>query len=80
MANGRQGLAATYDSPLIGEPQAGGERHGDYSHEQLIRMDEKFRARVERAITAGDESPQGAAGLAKCARVTEIEMDCDQRA
>jgi hypothetical protein len=33
-----------------------------------------------RRFAAGDESPRGAADLAKCARVTEIKMNCDQRA
>jgi hypothetical protein len=31
--------------------------------EQLDRVNARFVERVERAIAAGDESPQGAAGL-----------------
>ena len=57
-----------------------GDEAEQWSHDRLLAMDKRFCDRVERAIAAGHESPQGAAGLAKCARVTEIEMDCDQRA
>jgi hypothetical protein len=40
---------------------------GEYSRERLIRMNDCFVERVERverAIAAGDESPQGTTGLA----------------
>jgi hypothetical protein len=40
------------------EPEPGDERNGDYSREQLKRMNARFVERVERAIAAGDERPQ----------------------
>ena len=35
-----------------------------YSQDELVRMNDRFVDRLERAIAAGDESPQGTAGLA----------------
>ena len=43
-------------------------------------MNDRFVDRVERANPAGDESPLGTARLASARQVTDIEMDCDQRA
>jgi hypothetical protein len=37
---------------------------GEYSRERLIRTNDRFVERVERAIAAGDESPQRTTGLA----------------
>jgi len=41
------------------EPQPGDERNGDYDKEKLLKMDSKFRARMERAIAHGLERPHG---------------------
>jgi hypothetical protein len=71
--NGQSVLANSASEP--GDGQEGG-----WPRDRLLAMDMKFCERVERAMAAGDESPRGAAGLAKCARVTEIKMNCDQRA
>jgi len=37
--------------------QPGDERNGDYTRDQLERMDERFRERLERAIACGKERP-----------------------
>jgi hypothetical protein len=45
-----------------GEPQAGDEREG-WSRERLLKMDAKFRQRVEHALRLGREHiPDGTAG------------------
>ena len=60
--NGRRAMPAAYKvglSALAAAPCApGDERCGDYSREQLLRMDAEFCAAVERAISAGLERPQ----------------------
>jgi hypothetical protein len=43
-------------------PQPGDERNGDYSREHLLKMDARFRDRVERAFRLGLESRAAAAG------------------
>jgi len=40
-------------------PQRGDERSGDYTQEQLLKMDSKFCARLQRAIARGLERPTG---------------------
>jgi len=42
-------------------PMPGDEQYGDYSHAQLIRMGNRFRARVLRAFKRGKENRQTAA-------------------
>jgi hypothetical protein len=42
-------------------PEPGDEQHGDYSHARLVRMDNRFRARLLRAFKRGKESRQAAA-------------------
>jgi len=72
-ANGgrRVGQASRYlngsENALVARPRHPGEnleQVGAWSREQLLRMDDCFVVAVERAIAAGDESPQGTAGLA----------------
>jgi hypothetical protein len=41
------------------EPQPGDEQIGDYTQERLLRMDQKFTARVERALECGAERTAG---------------------
>ena len=41
--------------------EPGDERQGDYSYEQRIRMDNRFRARLLRAFETGAESRAAAA-------------------
>jgi len=71
-----------------------GAPHDDGAHRAAARAERFVPARLlrewlvlhavvgarRRRFAAGDESPRGAADLAKCARVTEIKMNCDQRA
>jgi hypothetical protein len=38
-------------------PQPGDEQVGDWSHAQLVRMDNRFRARLLRAFKRGKENP-----------------------
>jgi hypothetical protein len=40
-----------------GDSEPADRQHGDWSRERLERMDEKFRAAVERAIANGEEQP-----------------------
>jgi|SRR6516164_9999010 len=42
-------------------PQPGDEQVGDWSHSQLVRMDNRFRARLLRAFKRGKENRQAAA-------------------
>jgi hypothetical protein len=42
-----------------GASEPGDELQGDYTREQLVRMDEKFCRTVERAIARGAERPKG---------------------
>jgi hypothetical protein len=42
-------------------PMPGDEQCGDYSHARLVRMDNRFRARLLRAFKRGKESCQAAA-------------------
>ena len=78
---GRPALHQNGGSLLVRAPsKPGDELQGGWTREQLLRMDDCFVVAVERAIAAGDESPQGTTGLASARQVTDIEMDCDQRA
>jgi hypothetical protein len=43
------------------EPQPGDEQQGGWSRAQLIRMDNRFRARLVRAFKRGEESRESAA-------------------
>jgi hypothetical protein len=52
-----------YEFGRTAEPEFGDEAVGQWSPEQLDRVNARFVERVERAIAAGDESPQGAADL-----------------
>ena len=70
-----RGRRSMYEFSRTAEPEPGDEAVGEWLPEQLDRMNARF---VERAIAAGDESPQGAAGLGSA--LGYIEMDCDQRA
>ena len=58
-----RGRRSMYEFSQTAEPEPGDEAVGEWSPEQLDRMNARFVERVERAIAAGDESPQGAAGL-----------------
>ena len=40
----------------IGDPEPGDEQAGEWSRDHLLRMDEKFRRRLERAIERGKAS------------------------
>jgi hypothetical protein len=42
----------------IGDPEPGDEQAGEWSRDHLLRMDEKFRRRLERAIERGTETRQ----------------------
>jgi hypothetical protein len=42
----------------IGDPKPGDEQAGEWSRDHLLRMDEKFRRRLERAIERGTETRQ----------------------
>ena len=55
---GRQPYISGKSTP----PQPGDERNGDYSREHLLKMDARFRDRVERAFRLGLESRAAAAG------------------
>jgi hypothetical protein len=47
-----------------GEPAHDDGQAGGWSRKQLLRMDEEFRERVERALRLRDETPKGAGGVA----------------
>jgi hypothetical protein len=47
-----------------GEPTAADGLQGEWTRERLIRMDEKFRERLARALRHGEETPEGAVGIA----------------
>src|SRR5215831_11590770 len=59
----RRGRRSMYEFRRMAEPEFGDEAVGQWSPEQLDRVNARFVERVERAIAAGDESLQGAAGL-----------------
>ena len=42
-------------------PEPDDQQFGDWPRERLLRVNERFIARLERAIAAGDESRQAAA-------------------
>jgi hypothetical protein len=44
-------------------PQPGDEQVGDWSHAQLVRMDNRFRARLLRAFKRGNENRQAATAM-----------------
>jgi hypothetical protein len=44
------------------------EQHGDWPRERLIRMDAAFRERLPQALRHGDETLQGAVGIASTLR------------
>jgi hypothetical protein len=48
--------------PNIAEPEPGDEQ-GPYSHTELTRMDNEFRARLQRAFKRGKESREAATAL-----------------
>jgi hypothetical protein len=58
-----RGRRPMYEFGRTAEPEFGDEAVGQWSPEQVDRVNARFVERVERAIAAGDESPQGAAGL-----------------
>src|SRR5262249_26245610 len=47
--------------PVHAPPQPGDEQVGDWSHAQLVRMHNRFRARLLRAFKRGKEKRQAAA-------------------
>jgi hypothetical protein len=55
--------------PAAGQAAAGSsfswgdERYGDYTRERLLRMDQKFTTRIERALARGAESLPAMSGL-----------------
>jgi hypothetical protein len=60
-ANGRPRGRPPHKNSKAALPMPGDEQYGDYSHAQLIRMDNRFRARVLRAFKRGKENRQAAA-------------------
>jgi hypothetical protein len=60
-SNGRNRGRPPYLAGKSTPPQPGDERNGDYSREHLLKMDARFRDRVERAFRLGLES-RAAAG------------------
>ena len=55
-ANGRPRGRPPHKNSKAALPMPGDEQYGDYSHAQLIRMDNRFRARVLRAFKRGKEN------------------------
>ena len=56
MSDGRPGSPLRHHS-TIGNPEPGDEQHGGWPPERLERMNERFVARVARAIERGQEKP-----------------------
>jgi len=56
-SNGRIRRKEPYRNGKHTPPQPGDEMVGEYTRERLIRMDEKFCERMERAIARGLERP-----------------------
>src|SRR6516162_6498703 len=59
--NGKPRGRPPYRHSKAALPKPGDEQCGDYSHARLVRMDNRFRARLLRAFKRGKESRQAAA-------------------
>jgi len=73
---GRQPYLSGKSTP----PQPGDERNGDYSREHLLKMDARFRDRVERAFRLGLESRAAAAGHLAASGVLCVNLTAPVRA
>ena len=59
--NGKPRGRPPYRHSKAALPKPGDEQCGDYSHARLVRMDNRFRARLLRAFKRGKETRQAAA-------------------
>ena len=59
--DGRRGRPSRYEHLKDTVPEAGDQRHGDWSRERLLRMNERFVERVELAFATGCERREAAA-------------------
>ena len=59
--NGKPPGRPPYQHSRMALPEPGDEQCGDYSHARLVRMDNRFRARLLRAFKRGKESREAAA-------------------
>jgi hypothetical protein len=60
-SNGKRRGREPYCNGKAMSPEPGDEQVGDWSHAQLVRMDNRFRARLLRAFKRGKENRQAAA-------------------